>query len=59
MREVVIVSACRTPFDKFGGAMKAISSIELAVEVLKNVVERVNVEKSILDEVYMGVSISS
>jgi len=57
--KVVIVSACRTPFDKFGGQMRSISSIELAVESLNNVVERVNFPKDKVDHVYLGVAVPS
>ncbi len=53
-REVVIVSAVRTPFDKFGGIIKEISSIALAEEVLKKVVERANMPKEIVEYIFYG-----
>jgi len=52
--DVVIVSAVRTPFDKFGGDMKEISSIDLGIEVLKNVVDRVGVPKDKVEEIFYG-----
>ena len=57
--KVVIVSACRTPFDKFGGAMRSFSSIELAMESLNNVVEKVNFPKEKVDHIYLGVALPS
>ena len=54
---VVIVSACRTPFDIFGGVMRETSSIELATHVMKNVVERVNLPKEAVEEIIMGVAV--
>lgn len=55
--DVVIVSAVRTPFGRFDGAMKTIPSIDLGVEVLKEVVKRVGVHPEIVDEVYYGTCI--
>lgn len=54
---VVIVSALRTPFDKYGGVMKDIRSIDLATEVLKQVVERVNFPKEKVDYIFYGTTI--
>lgn len=56
---VVIVSACRTPFDKFGGAMRELSSIQLAVESMKNAVERINFKKEDVDVIYYGTAVPS
>lgn len=56
---VVIVSACRTPFDKFGGAMRELSSIQLAVESMKNVVDRINFKKEDVDVIYYGTAVPS
>jgi len=56
-REIVIVNAVRTPFDKFGGVMKEISSIELGSEVLSNVVDRVNFPKKQVEYIFYGTTI--
>lgn len=56
-KEVVIVEAVRTPFDKFGGLMREIPSIVLAEEVLTNVLKRVNLPKDIVDEIFYGTTI--
>ena len=58
-KEIVIVEACRTPFDKFGGAMKDLSSIELAKISMNNVVERAGIKKSDVERIYMGVALPS
>ena len=53
-KEVVIVAACRTPFDKFGGVMREVPSIELGRMVLEEVVRRAGVEKSAVEEIFYG-----
>jgi acetyl-CoA C-acetyltransferase len=53
-REVVIVSACRTPYDHYGGAMREVPSIELARMVLEEVVKRVDFPKDKVDEIFYG-----
>lgn len=58
MREkIVIVSACRTPFDKFGGAMRSVPSVELGRYVLEQVVDRVNFPKDKVEYVFYGTAI--
>jgi len=52
--DVVIVSAVRTPFDKFGGVLKEVPSIELGAAVIKEVIERVNLNGSEVEEVFYG-----
>ncbi len=55
--DIVIVSAVRTPFSKFDTAMADISSIDLAVIVLKEVIQRVGVKPEEVDEINYGVSV--
>lgn len=55
--KIVIVSALRTPFDKYGGPMRDIRSIDLASEVLNKVVERVNLPKEQVDYIFYGSTI--
>lgn len=52
--DVVIVSALRTPFGRFGGLMKDLPSVELGARVIKAVVERAGVEPSLIEELYYG-----
>jgi len=42
MKEVVIVSACRTAIGNFGGSLKDIPVVDLGAIVIRNVLERVN-----------------
>ncbi len=52
--DVVIVSAVRTPFGKYGGPLKDVSSIDLGAIVMKEVLRRVEFPAGKLDEVYYG-----
>lgn len=53
-QDVVIVSALRTPFGRFGGLMKDLPSVELGARVIKTVIERAGVEPSLVEELYYG-----
>ncbi len=54
---VVIVSAVRTPFSKFDGAMKDIPSIDLGIMVMKEVVNRVGMKPEEVEEINYGTCI--
>lgn len=53
-RDVLIVSAVRTPFGKFGGALRDTPGLELAAHVLREVLTRVGLDAAEVDEVYLG-----
>jgi len=53
--DVVIVGACRTPFSKFGGALRDFSTVELGALVIKEVLRRAGLSGEDVDEVYQGV----
>lgn len=55
-REVVIVSAARTPFDKFGGLMKDMNTVELAALATKEVMSRINLNPKDVEEYYLGIN---
>ena len=55
--DVVIVSAVRTPFGKFGGTLKDIPSIELGAMVIREVLKRVNVKGEEVEETYYGAAV--
>ncbi len=55
--EVVVVSAVRTPFGKFGGALKDIPSIDLGAMVIREVLQRVGVRGEEVEETYYGVAV--
>ncbi|MFF2876390.1 thiolase family protein [Gottfriedia sp. NPDC057991] len=52
--EIVIVSAVRTAIGKYGGALKDVSSGDLASIVIKEAVKRANLSAEQVDEVILG-----
>lgn len=54
MREVVIVSAARTPIGSFGGAFKNVSAVDLGVTAAKAAIERAGITPDMVEEVYLG-----
>ncbi|MCL5961334.1 MAG: thiolase family protein [Chloroflexi bacterium] len=52
--DVVVVSAVRTPFGKFGGVLKDVPSVDLGVHVVKEVLARVGASGELVDEIYYG-----
>ncbi|MEM6792604.1 MAG: acetyl-CoA C-acyltransferase [Acidobacteriota bacterium] len=54
MRDIVILSAARTPIGSFQGALSSLSAPQLGGQVLKGAAERADVEPASLDHVYMG-----
>lgn len=56
--DVVIVSAVRTPFGKFGGPMREIPIQELGAIPMREVMRRINLSPEVVEEVYVGTAIS-
>lgn len=54
MKEVVIVSACRTPIGSFGGTLKDTPVVELGKIVIEEALKRANVSPDIVEEVICG-----
>ncbi|MEG0550760.1 MAG: acetyl-CoA C-acyltransferase, partial [Vagococcus sp.] len=54
MREVVIVSARRSPIGSFGGSLKDISAVELGTQVVTKAMSDIQLDPSLVDEVIMG-----
>lgn len=54
MREVVIVSAVRTPVGSFGGSFKEVSAVDLGVTVAKAAMEKANIKPDMVEEVIFG-----
>jgi acetyl-CoA C-acetyltransferase len=54
MREVVIVSAVRTPIGNFGGSLKDVSAAQLGGIALKEAIKRAGIDPATIDEVIMG-----
>jgi len=51
---VVFLSAVRTPFGTFGGKLKDISPVDLAVHASKNAIERAGVSATDIDQTIFG-----
>jgi 3-oxoacyl-[acyl-carrier-protein] synthase III len=54
MREVVIVSACRTAIGDFAGSLSTVSATDLGALVIKEAIRRAGIRHEDLDEVIMG-----
>lgn len=54
MKEVVIVSATRTPIGSFGGSLASLSATQLGSIVIKSAVEKAGLKPEHIQEVYMG-----
>ena len=54
MREVVIVSAARTPIGSFGGTLKGTPTVTLGAIAVEEAIKRAGIAKEAVDEVIMG-----
>ncbi|GIR57542.1 MAG: hypothetical protein CM15mP65_01230 [Crocinitomicaceae bacterium] len=54
MKEVVIVSAVRTPMGSFGGSLSSVSATKLGATAIKGALEKINLDPNEVQEVYMG-----
>lgn len=54
MKEVVIVSAVRTPIGTFQGSLSSISATRLGALVVEEAIKRAGIQKTDVDEVIMG-----
>ena len=54
MRDIVIVSAARTPTGSFGGSLAGIDAVQLGKIAAEAAVERAGIEKATIDEVIVG-----
>ncbi|MCX5779502.1 MAG: thiolase family protein [Firmicutes bacterium] len=54
LKEVVMVSACRTPIARFMGSLKDKSAKDLAITVGKAAVERAGIKADMVNEIVMG-----
>lgn len=59
MHDIVILSAARTPFGRYGGALKDFDYFDLGAIPMREVVNRVQVLGSEVDEVFWGVGDTS
>ena len=54
MKEVVIVSACRTAIGTFGGALKDVSPEQIACVTMREAVKRAGIDAGLIDDVRFG-----
>lgn len=54
MKEVVIVSAVRTPMGSFLGGLSSIPAVKLGATAIKGAMDKINLDPSLVQEVYMG-----
>lgn len=54
MNKVYIVSAKRTAVGSFLGALKDVSAADLAIPVIKSILEETKIDPSVIDEVLLG-----
>ena len=54
MKEVVIVSAVRTPMGSFGGSLSSVSATKLGATAIKGALNKINLDPNKVEEVFMG-----
>lgn len=54
MREVVIISAVRTPMGSFGGCLASLTATQLGAAAIKEAVSRAGISAESVQEVFMG-----
>jgi acetyl-CoA C-acetyltransferase len=58
-KEIVIVSAARTPFGRFCGSLREYDYFDLGAVPMREVLKRVHLEPDVVDEVFWGVGDTS
>ena len=53
-KEVVIVSAVRTPIGSFGGALSTVPATKLGATAIKGALDKINLDPKLVDEVFFG-----
>ena len=59
MQETVVVSACRTPFGAFGGALRDIGAVQLGAVAIRAALQRAEVDPETVDNVFMGMVVAA
>src|ERR1041384_7013921 len=54
MKEVVIVSAVRTPIGSFGGSLASLSAVKLGATAVKAALAKINLDPKLVQEVFFG-----
>jgi len=58
-KEIVMISALRTPFGRYGGSLKDFDYFDLGAIPMSEVIRRVNIEPRVVEEVFWGVGDTS
>lgn len=59
MNEVYIVAAVRTPIGSFGGALSALTAVELGSNAIKGALSKASIDPKEVNEVFMGNVVSA
>jgi acetyl-CoA C-acetyltransferase len=54
VRNVVIVAGCRTPIGKLGGQFHTITSLDLSIPVMQNLIQRSGIDPASIEDVFWG-----
>ncbi len=54
MKEVVIVSAVRTPMGSFGGVLSSVPATKLGATAIKGALDKIKLDANLVEEVFMG-----
>ena len=54
MKDVVIVSACRTAIGAFGGTLRDVNAAKLASTSMKEAIKRAGISSEMIDDVRFG-----
>lgn len=57
--ETYIISTARTPIGSFGGVLSPLSATELGAKAIKGAIEKINLDPTLIEEVYMGNVVSA
>ena len=57
--DIVIISACRTPFGRFGGSLKDFDLYDLSAIAMKECLARVKINPKEVDHVFWGMGDTS
>lgn len=53
-KDIVIVSAVRTPIGSFLGSLSSLTAVDLGVAAIKGALTKINLDPSLVDEVFIG-----
>jgi acetyl-CoA C-acetyltransferase len=54
LKDIVVVSACRTPMGRFGGTLKDMAAYDIGAVVVKEALKRANLKGEQVDDVLLG-----